>query len=142
MTFTQAGRPSAAQGAAYSGEAATSARPRELTAEDFALMTGNLRSDTASAGPGRAPTMVPPSAGASAGAAGTISGQKVTALWTNSANGNSYIYLETAGWKRLSSTTDSGSSNLTLLGASARQTGSAPSVVDDATGLVTALYVW
>ena len=118
-------------------------RPRELTAADFALMGGTVGADTGNGG-AVAPTMSPPSTSGSvsAGAAGSISGQQVTALWSNQSSRNSWMYLATAGWKHLSNASDGGSSNLALLAASAKQTGSAPYAYDDAAGLITTMYIW
>jgi hypothetical protein len=120
----------------------TQERPRDLTADDFALMSGTLSTDGATEAEAPAPTMTPPTSGATASAAGTISGQQITALWSNAASRNAYVHLATAGWKQLSTLSDNGSSNLTQLASSARQSGSAPYVVDDAAGMVTQLYVW
>lgn len=127
---------------AHAGVAGAQERPRELTANDFALMTGDSTTKDVTSTAAASPTMTPPSAGLTSTAVGAVSGQKVTALWSNAANGNAYIYLATAGWKHLSNSSDNGSSNLTQLAGSARETGAAPYVVDDAAGMVTALYVW
>lgn len=71
-----------------------------------------------------------------------VSGEKITALWSNSASLNSWFYLATAGWKRADPSTASGCRNLTLLAASARQTGAAPHINHDASGIITSMYVW
>lgn len=134
-------RPNAA--AAGNNDTTTADRPRDLSAADFALMGGNMSNEVGT-GSASAPTMTPPTASgtASTGAAGSISGQQITALWSNETNRNSWMYLATAGWKELSNLSDGGSSNLAQLAASARQTGSAPYAFDDATGLITTMYVW
>ncbi len=142
MSSNHTDRPPAS--AAGDNDTTTADRPRELTAEEFALMGGSVTTDTRTGAAVATPTMTPPgTAGtASAGAAGSISGQQVTALWSNESNRNSWMYMATAGWKKLSNLSDGGSSNLAQLAASARQTGSAPYVFDDATGLITTMYVW
>ncbi len=71
-----------------------------------------------------------------------ISGEQITALWSNSANLNSWFHLATTGWKRADPSTTSGCRNLTLLAASARQTGGAPHIDHDASGIITSMYVW
>lgn len=71
-----------------------------------------------------------------------VSGEQITALWSNSANLNSWFYLAAAGWKRVDPSTTSGCRNLTLLAASARQTGAAPHINHDASGIITSMYVW
>ena len=94
------------------------AEPQELTHEQLQLLAGGDETTTAAAEESGAPVMAPPGTASSvtASAAGlTISGQKVKALWADQANRNSWAYLETAGWKRLSTLSDNGSTNMTLL---------------------------
>ena len=89
--------------------------------------------------------MAPPGTASSvtASAAGlTISGQKVKALWADQANRNSWAYLETAGWKRLSTLSDNGSTNMTLLAGHARATGHAPYANEEPAGTLAHMYVW
>ena len=92
-----------------------------------------------------APSMSPPrsAGGPAAQAAGaTISGQQVTNLWAEATNRNSWAHLETAGWKKLSPLTDTGSTTMTLLAAHARATQSAPYLSENAAGTIDVMYVW
>ncbi|KNX38880.1 hypothetical protein [Luteipulveratus halotolerans] len=95
------------------------------------------------------PTLMPPSAGdmhvaapVAAAAATTITGQRVTALWADQVHRNARINLQTAGWKKLSTKTDSGSTTLTILAAHARSTGSTPTLTEDPAGTISSMYVW
>ncbi|WP_372728947.1 hypothetical protein [Nocardioides sp.] len=120
-------------------------QPQELTAEQLQLLASTGEVSATGAGEGEAPAMAPPgsAAGLSASAAGaTISGQKINALWADQTNRNSWAHLETAGWKRLSPLSDSGSTNMTLLAGHARATGHAPYANEDPAGTIAYMYVW
>ncbi len=122
-------------------------RPQALTNEQLQLIASG--GDTAAAEVGKTtetiPTMAPPgtTAGAAASSVGlTFSGQKVTVLWADEANRNSWVHLEAAGWKRLSQVSDNGSTNLTLLSGHAREIAHAPYAGDDSGGAISFMYVW
>jgi hypothetical protein len=128
---------------------ATSApAPHDLSQQELDLVQDTLsrEADTVALdGPGAAPTMTPPQLGgaATASSAGAgISGQKVVALWAEQTNRNAWAYLQTAGWKKLSTLTDTGSTTMTLLAAHARATGSAPDLAVDSAGVIGTMYVW
>ncbi|MEP6528070.1 MAG: hypothetical protein ABJA86_13015 [Nocardioidaceae bacterium] len=94
---------------------------------------------------GSAPSMSPPrtAGGTAAQAAGaTISGQQVTNLWAEATNRNAWAHLETAGWKKLSPLSDTGSTTMTLLAAHARATQSAPYLGENPAGTIDVMYVW
>ena len=121
--------------------------PQELTTEQLQLLASGKEVAGAHAEEAHAPKMAPPGtqagATATASAAGaTISGQKVNALWADQPNRNSWAHLETAGWKKLSPLTDSGSTNMTLLAGHARATGRAPYANEDPAGTLASMYVW
>ena len=120
--------------------------PHPLTDEELRLLTGAVQQSgtgvTAVAGP--APTMAPPQATTDLPAAvGTpITGQTVVATYAEQSNRNAWAYLSTAGWRKLSDLTDTGSTTMTLLAAHARATGSAPYVDENPAGTIGTLYVW
>lgn len=123
-------------------------QPHPLSDEELQLLIGTAGQDDGSsvaATTGPAPTMAPPQA-AQAGlpdSAGTpITGQKVVATYAEQTNRNAWAYLSTAGWKKLSDLTDTGSTTMTLLAAHARATGSAPYVDENPAGTIGTLYVW
>ncbi|MGL4338827.1 MAG: hypothetical protein ACRCSP_00170 [Rhodoglobus sp.] len=122
----------------------TDTMPRELSAQQLAELF-NLESapgSTVSAATA-APSMAPPGAQAiGRSSAAALSGEKVTALWAEQSNRNAWAFFETAGWKRLSPSTDSGFSTLTLLAAHARACGSAPYCDEDPVGTISVMYVW
>jgi hypothetical protein len=96
-------------------------------------------------GSGPAPTMTPPQLGGAASATSAragLSGQKVVALWAEQSNRNAWAHLQTAGWKKLSTLTDTGSTTMTPLAAHARATGSAPDLAVDSAGVIGTMYVW
>jgi len=124
----------------------TDTMPRQLSAEDladlFALSPAEIEVEAPPAG---IPNMDPPGsllARAGSGAAVSISGQLITALWAEQSNRNAWIFLQTAGWKRLDPLTDIGSTALTLLSAHARAVGSAPAVDENPVGTISTMYVW
>ena len=121
--------------------------PHPLTDEELRLLTGTVQQSgtgvAAAAGP--APTMAPPQATTTdlPAAVGTpITGQTVVATYAEQSNRNAWAYLSTAGWKKLSDLTDTGSTTMTLLAAHARATGSAPYVDENPAGTIGTLYVW
>ena len=124
-------------------------RPHDLSPAELDLVhgavAGNTSGQVAAGYTGSVPTMSPPgtAGGTVAQAAGaTISGQKVTSLWAEATNRNSWAHLETAGWKKLSPLTDTGSTTLTLLAAHARAAQSAPYLSENPAGTIDVMYVW
>lgn len=122
-------------------------QPHPLTDEELQLLTGAADRTQAAvtAVPGPPPTMAPPQAATAElpGSAGTpITGQQVVATYAEQTNRNAWAYLSTAGWKKLSDLTDTGSTTMTLLAAHARATGSAPYVDENPSGTIGTLYVW
>lgn len=138
-------RPRAARASAT--ETLPAGSPHELTADELQLLassggTGTLVTAT---GAGPDPVMAPPgtTAGAAAVTVGvSISGQRVNVLWSDEGDRNAWAHFETAGWKKLSPLTDTGSTAMTLLAAHARATGHAPYATEDPAGTVSVMYVW
>ena len=119
--------------------------PHPLSKEELQFVTvtaaeAGEAASTDAAGP--PPAMAPPQAGTSANAGVAITGKRVLATWAEQTNRNAWAYLETAGWKKLSPLTDTGSTTMTLLAAHARATGSAPFADEDPAGTIGVLYVW
>jgi hypothetical protein len=128
---------------------ALEARPHDLSPTEIDLVhaasTASTNAGTAVGSTGSAPSMSPPgtAGGTAAQAAGaTISGQQVTSLWADATNRNAWANLETAGWKKLSPLTDSGSTTMTLLAAHARAAQSAPYLSENPAGTIDLMYVW
>lgn len=121
--------------------------PHELTSAELELLAGGGGSTGTGTAAGTPPTPVMAPPGTTAGAAAVtvglaISGQRVNVLWSDEGNGNAWAHLETAGWKKLSALTDSGSTVMTLLAAHARATGHAPYATEDPAGTLASMYVW
>jgi hypothetical protein len=123
--------------------------PHDLSPREIALVRADSAAITnvgvAAGSTGSVPSMSPPgtAGGAAAQAAGaTISGQQVTSLWAEATNRNSWAHLETAGWKKLSPLTDTGSTTMTLLAAHARAAQSAPYLSENPAGTIDVMYVW
>lgn len=133
----------------------TAPAPHALSDAELKLLSGDAGQGDghvdgqAAAAMGPAPTMAPPqaaggltSAGLPTSAGTPITGQKVVATYAEQSNRNAWAYLQTAGWKKLSDLTDTGSTTMTLLAAHARATGSAPYVDESPAGTIGTLYVW
>ncbi|MDF8265157.1 hypothetical protein [Luteipulveratus flavus] len=132
--------------------------PHELSEEELQLISdagSPLPSSPVADAEDDAPTLMPPSVrgtaqGAesatadpdSATAGTTITGQRITALWAEQTSRKASVHLQTAGWKKLSTRTDFGSTVLTILAAHARATGIAPTLVETPAGTIDAMYAW
>lgn len=90
------------------------------------------------------PTDLPPSEaeeGQAYGAATWHNNKKITALWSNDQNRNSWIYVADLGWRKLADNSDSVVVTLTSLGTHAKQTGATVNLLEDS-GKITQMYVW
>ena len=96
---------------------------------------------------GAAPTLVPPTeaqiaAAEEIGVAAWYNGKKISALWCNQANRNSYIAVSDLGWKKLANTNDSCVVSMTMLAAHAEQTNATVNIRTEEDGMVHEIYVW
>lgn len=94
-----------------------------------------------------APTVTPPSeaeilAAEAEGVAAWHNSKKITALWSNDSNRNSYIAVSGMGWKKLSNANDSSVVSMTMLAAHAEQTNANVNLRIESDGMVHELYVW
>ncbi len=136
----------APQTSSVSSTTSTAPVPHDLSPQELDLVqeAATVQDEAgAPAGDAPSPTMTPPQlGGATTASSAGISGQKVVALWAEQTNRNAWAYLQTDGWKKFSTLTDTGSTTLTLLGAHARATGHAPDAALDADGRIGTMYVW
>ncbi len=79
---------------------------------------------------------------ADAGITAWHNGKKVTAMWAEKNNRNTYASVEGQGWKRICNDNDSAFLSLTMLASHAETTGSNVNVQIDATGEIKEMYVW
>lgn len=94
-----------------------------------------------------APELVPPTeaeieAAEAGGIAAWHNTKKITALWSNSSNRNSYISVPGLGWKKLCNANDSCVVSMTMMAAHAEQTNANVNIRIEADGLVHEIYVW
>lgn len=88
------------------------------------------------------PTLQVSGNGAAAAIGAWNNSKRVTALWTINQNRNSWMHVDTVGWKRLSTASESGVVALTRLAAHARERNSVVNYRDEADGMVHEIYVW
>jgi glycine cleavage system protein P-like pyridoxal-binding family len=69
-------------------------------------------------------------------------GQKITALWSNNANRNSWVYVANIGWKKLADNSDSAVVALNVLAAHAQLKGTVVNYREDADTKIHEIYVW
>lgn len=112
-----------------------------LTQEDLDALLGT--SDTTGA---PLPTMQPPGESSASAeedsAAATITGQLITALFSDAANRNVWLAINGVGWRKVSQTSDTGATSIAMIGALAKAMGRAPVMNDDASGLVQDIVLW
>lgn len=93
-----------------------------------------------------APTLEPPVGGiaarGSAGGATAWGSQTVGGLWSIAQDKNAWVYVNNDGWVRLSPASEPGIIALTMLSASARQTGSPFNYRKEADNMIHEIYVW
>ena len=93
------------------------------------------------------PTMTPPAdtselAVATEGIAAWHNGKKVTAMWSNSAERNSFAAVAGMGWKKLSNANDSSFLTLTMLTSHAEQVNADCNLRVESDNEVHEVYVW
>jgi hypothetical protein len=83
-----------------------------------------------------------PAEAVNAGVSGWQSNKKITGLWSINENRNSWVYIDTIGWKRLANNSDSAIAVLTTLSAHAREKGSVVNYREESDGQILEMYVW
>ena len=113
-------------------------RPRELSHAELALTERAAAVDAT-------PTLEPPrgaTAGDNAGAAIWRYDQRVSALWINNANRNSWAAIVGVGWKKLANNLDTGVIALSILAAHAKNMQSNFTCREEADGMIYEIYDW
>jgi len=85
---------------------------------------------------------LPITAGAMAGISAWQNNKKLTALWLNQQNRNSWIGVDGIGWKKLANTNDSSSVALTMLAAHAREKDAVVNYREESDNMIYEIYVW
>lgn len=85
-----------------------------------------------------------PGAGRAGGAAAAAwhSNVHVVGLWSINQDRNAWVYLDDAGWRKLSGGSESGLVAMNMLAAHAYQLGSTTSLYEGDDGSISQLYVW
>ncbi|HVL21468.1 MAG TPA: hypothetical protein VM422_10890 [Amaricoccus sp.] len=91
---------------------------------------------------GTAPALRPASAGAGGVAATWQSNVHVAGLWSINEDRNCWIYIDTVGWRKLSTTSESGLVALNMLAANAYQQNAVASCYEGDDGQISQIYVW
>jgi hypothetical protein len=89
-----------------------------------------------------APSVLPTSAGVSAGITAWQNNKRVTGLWSINQNRNSWVFIDGVGWRKLANNSDSAIVSLTMLGSHAREKNSVVNYREEADGMVYEMYVW
>ena len=92
------------------------------------------------------PTLAPPAeitteATADEGMTAWQTGKKITALWSNSVNRNSYAAVSGIGWKKFAGP-DSAVISMTMMAAHAEQMNRSVNLLIEGDGKIHAIYVW
>ena len=89
-----------------------------------------------------APSLRPAAAGVGGVAATWQSNIHVTGLWSINQDRNTSIYIDTVGWRKLSTASESGLVALNMLGANAYQQNAVASCYEEDDGQISQMYVW
>ncbi len=125
------------------------ARPNDLTAAEKAALAISARAPVAPTGStrtfpaktGAVPTLMPRSAGSGGGAGTTwLSNVHITAVWGINQDRNTWVYIDTTGWVKLSNASDSGIVSLTLLATYAKLSGEAVSCRQESDSMIHEIY--
>ncbi|WP_290061112.1 hypothetical protein [Amycolatopsis solani] len=131
--------PSSAPAAAAPAASPDNA-PQPLTPDQL-----NAATTTVTAEPSVEPALSPPGAPQVAAAVTTAAAwqanKKVLALWTNNSDRNGYAFVDTVGWRRLATNSDSVHEALLMLATSAKLSGSV-TYPEAADGLIHEIYLW
>jgi len=88
-----------------------------------------------------APSFLPVE-GVGAGVTVWLNNKRITGLWSLNQNRNSWVYVDTVGWKKLANNSDSAIVALSMLGAHAREKASAVNYREESDGMIREMYVW
>jgi hypothetical protein len=94
--------------------------------------------DTSTAAPSLRPATA---AGALAGATWQ-SNAHVAGMWSINQDRNSWAYLDTVGWRKLSDVSESGLVSMNMIAAHAYQSGAVGSFYEEDDGRISQMYVW
>jgi hypothetical protein len=83
-----------------------------------------------------------PAEGMSAGITAWQNNKRITGLWAINQNRNSWVYVDTVGWKKLANNSDSAIVALSMLGAHAREKSSVVNYREENDGMIREMYVW
>jgi hypothetical protein len=124
-------------------------RPVDLTPAEKAALSNRAPSVAAPTGStqippakvGAVPTLRPQSAGSGGGAGTTwLSSVHITAVWSMNQDRNSWVYVDSTGWVKLSNASDSGIVALTMLATYARLSQEAVSCRRESDGMIHEIY--
>ncbi len=126
-------------------------RPADLTADHLALthrrgagIDLSTADNTAIAQNG--PVLHPPGTAGAATVQGSLAGtwqtKQVLALYNTRAGRNGWAYLDSVGWRRLATTSDSAHMALGILASASRTAGSAVVARDEPDGQLHEIYLW
>lgn len=127
--------PEEPSASADSGEIGQS-RPKEPSAEDIAMSMMAERGPTA-------PSLSPPEG--EKGMMGITAWQndkRVGMLWAINENRNSWVYINSVGWKKLANASDSGIVAMTILASHAKELQRRIDYRDEADGMIHEMYIW
>ena len=83
-----------------------------------------------------------PAEGISTGISAWQNNKRITGLWSINQNRNSWVYVDTVGWKKLANNSDSAIVALSMLGAHAREKSSVVNYREESDGMIREMYVW
>jgi hypothetical protein len=127
-------------------------RPADLTAEHLALAhrsgagisltAGDRHSAIAQNGPVLHPPGTAGAATTQLNLAGTWQTKQILALYNTRAARNGWAYLDSVGWRRFATTSDSAHTALGILASASRAAGSQVVARDEADGQLHEIYLW
>jgi glycine cleavage system protein P-like pyridoxal-binding family len=89
------------------------------------------------------PSLLPPQVTQqSGGITAWQNNQKITAMWSNNANRNTWAYVANVGWKKLADNSDSAVVALNVLATHAQLKGTVVNYREDADTKIHEIYVW
>ena len=122
-----------------SGEISMPSQIPPTSTTDIAITVGE---DHAIAGISDAAPALPLTTAVAAGVSAWQSNKRIISLWSINQNRNSWVGVDGVGWKKLANNSDSAIVALTMLGAHAREKGSAVNYREESDGMIYEMYVW